>query len=72
MSIHDRDRLYCAKQDSPFDLGIGEGRILLDRILMLFEYTRNTIIMDDGEYAIVSQHHYEVKKQHKQSCQKNK
>ena len=67
MSIHDRDRLYCAKQDSPLILGIGEGRNFIGSDINAFlEYTRNTIIMDDGEYAIVSQHHYEVKKQHNQ------
>lgn len=55
MSERDPDRLICARKDSPLVIGIGEGEnFIASDIPALLKYTRNTIILNDGELAEVT------------------
>ncbi|MDW7652470.1 MAG: glutamine--fructose-6-phosphate transaminase (isomerizing), partial [Bacillota bacterium] len=51
----DPDRLICARKDSPLVIGLGEGEnFIASDIPALLKYTRKTIILDDGELAVVT------------------
>lgn len=55
MSQREPDRLICARKDSPLVIGLGEGEnFIASDIPALLKYTRNTIILDDGELAEVT------------------
>jgi glucosamine--fructose-6-phosphate aminotransferase (isomerizing) len=55
MSERDPNRLICARKDSPLIIGIGEGEnFIASDIPALLKYTRNTIILKDGELAEVT------------------
>lgn len=62
ISTHDPDRIYCARHESPLIIGIGSGSNYVGSDFNAFiEYTKNTVILDDGEYGIVSKDSYSVK-----------
>jgi glucosamine--fructose-6-phosphate aminotransferase (isomerizing) len=55
MSERDPNRLICARKDSPLVIGLGEGEnFIASDIPALLKYTRNTIILNDGELAEVT------------------
>jgi len=59
---HHPDTIYCAKRESPLMLGIGDEYKFIGSDFNAFvEYTRNAVIIEDGEYAIVSRDAYVVK-----------
>jgi len=54
--------IFCAKRESPLMLGIGdEFKFIGSDFNAFVEYTRNAVIIDDGEYAIISRDAYIVK-----------
>lgn len=55
ISIHEPDRIYAARKESPLIIGkgIGENYIGSDYNAIL-DYTRNVIAVKDGEYVILS------------------
>jgi len=56
------DQIYCAKRESPLMLGIGdETKFVGSDFNAFIDQTKNAIIIDDGEYAIVSRDAYVVK-----------
>lgn len=55
-------RIYCAKFESPLMLGIGDETNYVGSDFNAFiDYTKNAVILDDGEYAVVSRDGYVVK-----------
>ena len=55
-------QIYCAKRESPLILGISaETNFVGSDFNAFIDYTKNAVIIDDGEYAIVSSDSYVVK-----------
>jgi len=62
ISVHDRERIYCARHESPLIIGVGSGSNYVGSDFNAFiEYTKNTVILDDGEYGTVTKDSYSVK-----------
>lgn len=62
ISVHDPERIYCARHESPLIIGIGtESNYVGSDFNAFIEYTKNTVILDDGEYGIVAKDSYAVK-----------
>ncbi|PIQ96897.1 MAG: glutamine--fructose-6-phosphate transaminase (isomerizing) [Nitrospinae bacterium CG11_big_fil_rev_8_21_14_0_20_56_8] len=62
ITVHQPDQIYCAKRESPLMLGIGdEIKFIGSDFNAFIEHTKNAVILDDGEYAIVSRDAYVVK-----------
>ena len=56
------DQIFCAKQESPLMLGIGdEIKFVSSDFNAFIDHTKNAVILDDGEYAILSRDSYVVK-----------
>ena len=62
ISVHEPDRLFCAKRDSALILGLGEGSNYVGSDINAFlEYTRRAVILDDDEYVILTQDSYQIR-----------
>tara|TARA_B100001142_G_scaffold166447_1_gene166381 strand:- start:1764 stop:3581 length:1818 start_codon:yes stop_codon:yes gene_type:complete len=62
LSAHDPEHLYCAKKGSPLLLGLGEGCNYVASDLNAFlEYTRQAIVLDDGEYVVLGRDDYQIR-----------
>ena len=56
------DQIFCAKRESPLMLGIGDEINFVGSDFNAFiDQTKNAVILDDGEYAILSRDSYVVK-----------
>jgi len=54
--------IFCAKRESPLMLGIGdEIKFVGSDFNAFIDHTKNAVILDDGEYAILSRDSYVVK-----------
>jgi glutamine---fructose-6-phosphate transaminase (isomerizing) len=54
-------RIVCARQDSPLIIGLGEGENLIaSDIPALLAHTRNTKVLEDGEFASVTADSVEI------------
>ncbi|MDA1000825.1 MAG: glutamine--fructose-6-phosphate transaminase (isomerizing), partial [bacterium] len=54
--------IYCVKRESPLIIGLGDDANYIGSDFNAFiEFTRQAVIMDDSEYAIVSRQSYVVK-----------
>ncbi|MBC8259187.1 MAG: glutamine--fructose-6-phosphate transaminase (isomerizing) [SAR324 cluster bacterium] len=63
LSAYDPDHLYCVKKESPLLLGLGDGCNYVGSDLNAFlEYTRQAIVLDDGEYVVLGQQDYRIRK----------
>ena len=61
LSSHDPEHLYCVKQDSPLIIGLGEGCNYIGSDINAFlEHTRKAVVLDDGEFAVISRERYEI------------
>lgn len=61
LSVHEPDKLIAARQASPLIIGIGEGEQFIGSdIPALLQHTRNVLILEDGELAVVMRHTIEV------------
>jgi glutamine---fructose-6-phosphate transaminase (isomerizing) len=59
ISCHEADKLFCAREKSPLILGIASDANFVGSDLNAFlPYTRQAIILDDGEYAVLSRGGY--------------
>jgi len=59
ISSHDRELIFCAREKSPLILGIGSGASFIGSDVNAFlPYTRRAILLDDGEYAVLSRDGY--------------
>mgnify|MGYP001411564511 CR=1 FL=1 len=55
-------QIFCAKRESPLMLGIGdEIKFIGSDFNAFIDHTKNAVILDDGEYAILSRDTYVVK-----------
>lgn len=62
VSVRDKNKLLAARQDSPLVIGLGKGENLLaSDIPALLPYTRETIIMEDGQLAILTEDSVTIK-----------
>ena len=62
LSAHDPEHLYCVKKGSPLLLGLGEGCNYVGSDLNAFlEYTRQAIVLDDGEYVVLGSDDYQIR-----------
>ena len=62
ITTHERGQIYCAKRESPLMLGIGdETKFIGSDFNAFIDHTKNAVIIDDGEYAIISKDSYVVK-----------
>lgn len=62
LTEHDPEHIYCAKQDSPLVIGLGEDTNYIGSDINAFlEYTHKVVTMDDGEYGLVSKNGYVIK-----------
>ncbi len=62
LSIYEPDRLYAVRYASPLIVGIGVGeQFIASDIPAILEYTRDVIILNDGEVAILTRDGVEVR-----------
>ena len=62
ISTYHPDQIFCARRESPLMLGIGDELKFVGSDFNAFiDYTKNAVIMEDGEYAILSRDSYVVK-----------
>ncbi len=68
ISIHDPDRIYCSKKESPLIIGIGDDANYIGSDFNAFiDFTKNSIVLDDFEYVMISKDSYIVKSSTRQS-----
>ena len=62
ISSYHPEQIFCAKKESPLMLGIGdEIKFVGSDFNAFIDHTKNSVILDDGEYAILSRDTYVVK-----------
>ncbi|MGH7844140.1 MAG: glutamine--fructose-6-phosphate transaminase (isomerizing) [Candidatus Binatia bacterium] len=62
ISAHDPARIFCAREKSPLILGIDSGTNFVGSDVNAFlRYTRQAILLDDGEYAVLSGQEYQIR-----------
>ena len=62
VTTHDPQKLFCARKESPLVLGVGQNsHFLASDINSFIEYTRDIVILNDDEYAIISDDTYTIK-----------
>jgi glutamine---fructose-6-phosphate transaminase (isomerizing) len=62
ISAHDRKMIYCARQKSPLILGLSSDTNFVGSDVNAFlPYTRRAVVLDDGEYAVISRDGYCVR-----------
>jgi glucosamine--fructose-6-phosphate aminotransferase (isomerizing) len=62
ISIHEPQRIFCARHESPLIIGVGsESNYVGSDFNAFIEQTKNTVILEDGEYGIVSKDSFSVK-----------
>ena len=61
VSSHEPDKLIAARKASPLIIGIGEGEQMIGSdIPAILDHTRNVLILEDDEMAVVTRGHVEV------------
>jgi glucosamine--fructose-6-phosphate aminotransferase (isomerizing) len=62
LNVETPDKIYIARKGSPLLLGVGENEMFIaSDASPIVEYTNKVVYLDDGEMAIVSRDHFEVK-----------
>ncbi|MFZ0391015.1 MAG: glutamine--fructose-6-phosphate transaminase (isomerizing) [Calditrichia bacterium] len=62
LTLHEPDKLYCARKGSPLVVGIGEDEYFIGSdASALIAYTRNVFYLEDGEFAVVSREGFVTK-----------
>ena len=62
ISTYHPEQIFCARRESPLMLGIGDELKFVGSDFNAFiDYTKNAIIIEDSEYAILSRDSYVVK-----------
>jgi glutamine---fructose-6-phosphate transaminase (isomerizing) len=62
ISTHDPHQIFCARHESPLIIGVGsESNYVGSDFNAFIDYTKNTVILEDGEYGVVSKDSYSVK-----------
>lgn len=59
----DDRKIYCARMESPLLIGLGKGEMFLGSDISSFlEHTNLAVALEDGEYAVVNEDSYVIKK----------
>ena len=62
ISRDEPEKIFCARQKSPLILGLDSGTNFVGSDINAFlPYTRQAILLDNGEYAMVSRDGYHIK-----------
>lgn len=62
ISIYEPEKIFFAKKESPLILGIGSGLNFLGSDFNAFiDYTKDAVILEDGEYGAISREGYYVR-----------
>jgi glucosamine--fructose-6-phosphate aminotransferase (isomerizing) len=62
VTIYEKDKIFCAKKESPLVIGLGGDTNYIGSDFNAFiDYTKNAVVLDDDEYAIVSKDRYFIK-----------
>lgn len=62
VTIYEKDKIFCAKKESPLVIGIGGDTNYIGSDFNAFiDYTKNAVVLDDDEYAIISKDRYFIK-----------
>ncbi|HEX9445048.1 MAG TPA: glutamine--fructose-6-phosphate transaminase (isomerizing) [Candidatus Binatia bacterium] len=62
ISSRDPKKIFCAREKSPLILGIAPGAHFVGSDVNAFlPYTRRAVILDDGDYAVISRDEYRVR-----------
>ena len=62
VTIHAPGQILCARKESPLVLGVGtDNMFLASDINSFIEYTRDIVILNDYEYAIITDDTYTIK-----------
>jgi glucosamine--fructose-6-phosphate aminotransferase (isomerizing) len=62
ISQHEPDKLFCAREKSPLLMGIApEASFVGSDLNAILPFTRRAIILDDGEYAVLSRNGYRIR-----------
>jgi glucosamine--fructose-6-phosphate aminotransferase (isomerizing) len=62
VTTHDKDKIFCAKKESPLVIGLGDETNYIGSDFNAFiAYTKNAVALDDDEYAVVSRDSYFIK-----------
>jgi len=62
IAIYEKDKIFCAKKESPLVIGLGGDTNYIGSDFNAFiDYTKNAVVLDDDEYAIVSKDRYFIK-----------
>jgi glucosamine--fructose-6-phosphate aminotransferase (isomerizing) len=62
ISIYHPDQIFCARRESPLMLGIGDELKFVGSDFNAFiDFTKNAVIIEDNEYAILTRDSYVVK-----------
>jgi len=59
ITIYEKDKIFCAKKESPLVIGLGGDTNYIGSDFNAFiDYTKNAVVLDDDEYAVVSKDRY--------------
>jgi glutamine---fructose-6-phosphate transaminase (isomerizing) len=62
ISTNDTQRIFCARHEGPLIIGVGsESNYIGSDFNAFIDYTKSTVILEDGEYGIVSKDSFSVK-----------
>ena len=62
ITIYEKDKIFCAKKESPLVIGLGGDTNYIGSDFNAFiDYTKNAVVLDDDEYAVVSKDRYFIK-----------
>lgn len=62
LTTHAPDSLWCARNESPLVIGLGDNTCYLASDVNAFaHYARHAVFLNDGEYAVLRPHDYTIK-----------
>jgi glucosamine--fructose-6-phosphate aminotransferase (isomerizing) len=62
VTTHEPEKIFCARKESPLVLGIGsDSMFLASDINSFIEYTRDIVLLNDFEYAVISEDTYVIR-----------
>lgn len=63
ISLYEPGKIFCARNESPLILGLGShGNFIGSDFNAFIEHTKNAVILEDGEYGIITRDTYVIKK----------
>jgi glutamine---fructose-6-phosphate transaminase (isomerizing) len=65
VSVHAPGKIFCARKESPLVLGVDTDHMFLASDINSFiEYTRDIVLLNDDEYAMITEDAYVIKQLH--------